>query len=157
MITMQEKAAALAKIAAIHDGVITPDDVVAEAKNPKHVLHPIFEWDDRIAAHERRLDVARHLIASIEVIIETEDVTISAISYVRDVRKRRGEQGYTSVDALSRRREDAQATIMIELERIVGGVERARLVAGSLGLASYFEEILTQALAARMRIQRRKK
>jgi hypothetical protein len=157
MITMGQKAVALKKIADAHDGILTPDDVVAEAKNPKHVLHPVFEWDDQIAAHERRLDVARHLIASVEVIIETEDVTVSAISYVRDVRKSRGEQGYVAVDSLAKRREDAQLTISIELERIIGGIERTRLVAGSLGLAAYFETMLQNAIAARMRIQRRKK
>jgi hypothetical protein len=154
---MRQKAEALRRIADVHDGVLTPDDVVAEAKNPKHPLHQCFPWDDQIAAHERRLDVARHLIASVEVIVETEDVVVTGISYIHDVRKGRKTQGYITLDALSKRRDDARTSVELELEAIIGRIERARLISGGLGLANYFEAMLANAIQAKIRVQRKKK
>jgi hypothetical protein len=157
MFTAQQKKAAIDEIARANGGVVTPEAVVQTAKNPKHVLYEAFDWDDKRAAHKQRLDVARDLIASVEVVIEIEDVFVTAISYVRDARKDRREQGYVSIDALAKRREDSQATLLLELERIEGSIERARLIAGSLGLSSYFEAMLRNATEAKIRVQRRKK
>jgi hypothetical protein len=41
---------------------LTPKAVVNEARNPKNVLHPCFEWDNRKAGEEYRLWQARQLI-----------------------------------------------------------------------------------------------
>jgi hypothetical protein len=47
-----------------------PSDVVDIAKDPQNALHDFFTWDDSEAARLRRLDEARYLIRSIEVIYE---------------------------------------------------------------------------------------
>lgn len=156
MITMKQRAAALEAIAKANGGVLTPDAVVQAASNPKHVLHGDFDWDDAVAAHKQRLNTARQLITSIRVVIEIEEVPISAISYVRDCRQGRKSQGYINVDALAKRKEDARATVMLELERIIGVIERSRSIAASLGLSAQFEIMLKEALSAKMRIQRGK-
>ncbi len=52
------------------DGKIETLLVVNEAKKKRSPLHGAFQWDDSLAAHEYRLDQARHLIRSIEIIIE---------------------------------------------------------------------------------------
>ncbi|MCM0751538.1 hypothetical protein DEA98_10040 [Brucella pseudogrignonensis] len=49
------------------DGKLTPDDVVADARNPNSPLHSFFEWDDSAAAHEHRLRQARQLIRTVVV------------------------------------------------------------------------------------------
>jgi hypothetical protein len=152
MLTMQQKKEAIDGIAKANGGVVTPEAVVEAAKNPRHILHEVFDWNDQTAAHQHRLNAARQLISSIEVIVETDDVTVTAISYIRDIRKGRKEQGYVSVDALGKRKADAKATLSLELERIIGSIERSRLIAGSLGLAPFFETMLQQALAAKIRI-----
>ena len=43
-------------------GVLSPEVVLREARSPKHPLHRYFEWDNRKAAHEHRLQQAYQLI-----------------------------------------------------------------------------------------------
>jgi hypothetical protein len=153
LITQTEKQEAIGAIAQANDGVVTPYAVVEAAKNPKHILHECFDWDDTSAAYKYRLDTARHLIASIEVLVEYEDRTVTAISYVHDVRQGRREQGYVGINSLIKRREDAQQTLLVEIERITASVSRARSIALGLALETYFEAILTNALTAKMKIK----
>lgn len=58
---------ALEAIADMRGGELTPSDVVDAARDKAHVLHPNFEWDDRMAAEKFRLDQARGIIRSIVV------------------------------------------------------------------------------------------
>lgn len=44
------------------DGTLSPERVVAFARDPKTALHDQFEWDDSAAAHEFRLQQARAVI-----------------------------------------------------------------------------------------------
>lgn len=50
------------------DGNITPEAVVDEAISPESAMHSEFEWNDNEAAKQYRLDQARSLIRSIEVV-----------------------------------------------------------------------------------------
>ena len=43
-------------------GAINPEVIVREASSSKHPLHRYFEWDDRKAAHEHRLQQAYQMI-----------------------------------------------------------------------------------------------
>ena len=52
-------------------GKLTAPDVVEEARPPKSVLHQYFEWDNKNAAEQWRIEQARHLVASI-VTVETD-------------------------------------------------------------------------------------
>lgn len=58
---------ALIKIANSAGGRLTPKAVVESAREPKHVLHRHFDWDDATAASKWRLDQARTLIRAIRV------------------------------------------------------------------------------------------
>jgi hypothetical protein len=157
MITAQQKKAAIDAIAKANGGIVTPDAVIEAAKKESHVLHQCFIWDDQRAAYKQRLDTARDLISSVSVVIEVDDVTVSAISYVHDVRKGRSAQGYVSIDALARRRADAQETMALELERIEAGIKRARSIANGLALGEFLEAALANIVQAKIKIQRRKK
>jgi hypothetical protein len=53
-------------------GKIETERVVSQAGDPRSVLHPAFEWNDAVAAHQHRLNEARHLVRAITV-QETED------------------------------------------------------------------------------------
>lgn len=64
-------------------GKLTPSLVVQEASDPEHPLHDRFVWDDATAAHRYRLDQARHLIISVEVMRESVgDETVLVRAYV---------------------------------------------------------------------------
>ena len=48
-------------------------DVVSDARNKHSPLHDAFEWDDKKAAHEHRLNTARTIIRSIVVTDNGDD------------------------------------------------------------------------------------
>lgn len=49
------------------------ENVVFEAADEDSVLHPHFEWNDEIAAHNWRLDQAQYLIRHLDVVISKQD------------------------------------------------------------------------------------
>lgn len=49
-------------------GALRSDAVVDEATPQDAPLHPFFEWDDAVAAREQRLEQARRLVRSIEIV-----------------------------------------------------------------------------------------
>lgn len=63
----QKVGEALEEVRLKHEGFLDEKDVVAEASNRSSALHPYFEWNDKRAANEYRLDQARDLIRSIVV------------------------------------------------------------------------------------------
>jgi len=58
------------KIKAKNGNKLTAGIVVIEARKSRSVLHKSFEWDDAIAAEEHRLEQARKMLRSIEVVYE---------------------------------------------------------------------------------------
>jgi hypothetical protein len=60
----------LAKLTNENKGHLTPQNVVAEARDIKSPLHKHFEWDDIKAADAFRLDQAREIIRVVRVIDE---------------------------------------------------------------------------------------
>lgn len=76
---------ALEAISAKAGGHLTPPDIVETARNPRHVLHKHFEWDDQVAAESYRLDQARSLVQCIHVEAgETESGVARAYLSVRE-------------------------------------------------------------------------
>tara|TARA_Y100000310_G_scaffold74364_2_gene70543 strand:+ start:782 stop:1288 length:507 start_codon:yes stop_codon:yes gene_type:complete len=57
----------LDRVRLANGGQLTPERVVGEAAKKRSPLHPHFEWDDKIAAHEHRLDQARYIIRMVAV------------------------------------------------------------------------------------------
>lgn len=55
------------------DGILTPDAVVVDAQAKTSPLHPHFEWDNKAAAHQYRLDQARELIRLRSIDLERPD------------------------------------------------------------------------------------
>jgi hypothetical protein len=49
-------------------GRLTPENVVADAKPKNALLHPCFEWNNNKAAEQYRLEQARLLMRSIEIV-----------------------------------------------------------------------------------------
>jgi hypothetical protein len=77
-------------------GTLTAELVVDDARNPKAVLHPAFEWRDEVAAEEFRKEQARSLIRSVVVVPNdaSEDTPlVRAFVVVGDV----GDLSYTSM------------------------------------------------------------
>lgn len=60
------------------DGLLLPADVVQEARNPNHVLHSDFLWDDSAAAEQHRLSQARRLIRVFVTTVPNVDKPVRA-------------------------------------------------------------------------------
>jgi len=133
--------ARLARIEEKHGGVLRPDDVIKDARNPKSPLHDQCEWDDTAAARKYRQDQARTLIRTVRVVVEVNRREISTPRYVRDPGV--GEaQGYTDVMKLKGEDELARDALAAEVVRIRAFIERTRSIAIVLGLEERLEELL---------------
>jgi hypothetical protein len=74
-------------------GPLTADRVLSEAMNARSPLHRYFEWDDGKAAHQFRLEQARRLVRSIEIVLEDakgKQVPMKAYYSVKDSEGQRG-------------------------------------------------------------------
>jgi len=56
------------KIRKANGGKLTPEAVVAKAKSPRNVLHKAFEWNDTTAGPLYRLEQARGMIRSFQIV-----------------------------------------------------------------------------------------
>lgn len=52
---------------------ITPESILARAKDPESALHPLFTWDNDEAATKYRLWEARQLVNRLRLVVETPD------------------------------------------------------------------------------------
>ena len=55
------------------DGSLTPEAVVKDARKKDSPLHPFFEWDNEAAAAAHRIEQARYLIRSVDIVITQDD------------------------------------------------------------------------------------
>lgn len=100
-----------------------PSDVVEAARSPKSPMHAQFEWDDSKAAEAHRLEQARYLIRSIEVVyseVGGGEVAAKAFHVVQGEKSR----SYAPVFV---ERQQSQISEVVERERAVLAGCRARL------------------------------
>lgn len=123
----------LEMLAASNGGNLTPDVVVADAKDPKSPLHDQFTWDVKKAAAEHWIHQARELIRSVRIEVRTETHVIRAPRYVHDPKAGR-EQGYAELTTMRSSKDIAREALQHELDRALAALERAQEVATVLGL-----------------------
>lgn len=90
----------LERIRCENDDQLRPDDVVYEADDEQSPLHPHFEWDDGIAAHEYRKSTARRLMRSVVIAPEKTENNKEITPVYINVRKD-GEQYYQNIESAS--------------------------------------------------------
>jgi hypothetical protein len=125
---------ALDQIRVRSGGQLHPQNVVEDARDPKSLLHPHFEWDDKKAAELHRVDQARALIRSIRV-VDDDDIPRPAFLSIRaddGIGYRAYQEVLTSSDLRQRLLEqatrdlDAWTARYRELREIVELVQPAR-------------------------------
>lgn len=137
--------ARLERIRARNKGILTPDDVVMDARDESSPLHAFFTWDDTEAAHQFRLDQARTLIRNVKVEVTTTTNRVAAPYYIRDPRVLPSQQGYGSVAEIRDESNVAADALRYEFDRVIGSLERAVSIADALGMADRVDEFLQQA------------
>lgn len=90
----------LEKLTVKNDNQLEPAIVVKDAKRKRSPLHDYFEWDDSKAAHAHRLERARHLIRSVEVVIKREGKEYQTRAFHSVIIKRNShtERAYAEVE-----------------------------------------------------------
>jgi hypothetical protein len=139
MLSPEEKRSEIEKIAQQHGGIASPEALVEAARDPEHPLHVCFNWDDASEAHRARLSRARALIREVRIHIRIENRTVSSICYVRSPNAGPREQGYGAIVSVAREEKDAKTVLETEIGRVQSAIDRARLIADSLGLTDLFE------------------
>ena len=132
------------------DGNLTPEALVADARNKKSPLHDAFEWDDGIAAQHWRLEQARALIRAMTFVTRSNDRVIVAPFYVKNPDTR---TGYTSVTRLATDEDRARRAMVDECTRVRGMLERARSVAKALHLEGELDGLLAGVAELRKRAE----
>lgn len=82
----------LERISARNGGILKPEDIVNDARNPKSPLHKRFDWNNTKAAYEWRLLQARNLIRVVVQIIPngTSEPSRVWVSLMQDQNKKGG-------------------------------------------------------------------
>jgi len=120
----EEIRAALLSISAQHHGVLNPHDVVKVARDPKHLLHDRFEWDDSTAAEAYRLAQASSLIRRVRLTVmrstgPDREITVSTTrQYQSRPSMRTKTGGYEPIDQLladDDKRRELLAQVLSEL------------------------------------------
>lgn len=143
MATQQEIRNALLACAGA-TGSIDPHDVVYAAQDPDNALHNQFPWDDAVAAHAHRVDIARRLIAryiTVTVIRPAQRVVTPV--YVRSPTVVARQASYDDIREMDQ--VNADRVIDYELKRIAAAVARIR------GIASVHNETFPGIYAAMAR------
>lgn len=143
----------LEHIASLHGGRITPDLVIKDAKSKDSPLHSLFEWDKSKAAHQHWLDTARSIIASVEVRVTTEHITVRTPIYVRDPSAAAGTQGYIAVSRLRSEPDLAREALVAEFQHAADLLRRARHLAIALSVEDDVDEIVEQVVDLRERVR----
>lgn len=153
MTTAKDRAAIeahLNNMAQSNNGEITPDMVWDDAQNPNSPLrlHPSFEWNEKAGWRKHNLQVARNLIASVDIVWQVNKVEIKLPRYTKDPNLPRKTQGYMDVTQVKQRNDEdlARQIISQELGRTRQALERAQ------GYASYFDDMETEIKSLTKRI-----
>jgi len=117
-------------------------------------MHLDFEWDDRKAGHQHRIDQARRYIHEVRIQIETSTKKVIAPGYIRD-RDVAPAQGYRSTLRLQSDRDAARNSLLDETIRLQAILERVREIAAALELEDELDLALTAIKELEGRIRRR--
>jgi hypothetical protein len=120
-------------------GRITPDIVIADAKQENSPLHSQFNWDVNQAAMQAWRETARRIIRGVRILVTYETVSFSPKGkilpeFVRSPDVGGNQQGYARAADLRNDRDRAISALMMEIDRADAAINRARGVAEVLGL-----------------------
>ena len=146
---------------AVHDSLremadqnqLSPRNVVDQAREETNVLHPLFEWDDNIAADHHRLDQARRLISSFEVIVTRGENRYRVQEFIEDIRKPEDKQGYVRLESIVDDRQAARDFIEREMRLAQNYTQKCVDFANVLGLRQRVETIVEHIDGLRNDIQ----
>lgn len=145
---------------------ITAEAIVAAAADPKHPVNAAakpemklsseFEWDDKKAAYNNRLERARDLIQRVPIYNRVVTRGQAKVPYyVRDPYAGRTDQGYICLGSVGEASEEARLILAGELDRVISLMRRADGVSDKLkipGVNGKIKKVLKLVTAIRKRL-----
>lgn len=130
--------AAIVERIADERGVCTPKALLEASRDEESPLHPLFEWDDKVAAEKHRLDHARRLIRCVRFITEGRDgpVEIPRFHHV----KLRPQAGYVPFERVVNDRNLATEVLRTGMQRLAVWRQQYAALSSVLG-DGVFKEI----------------
>ena len=122
-------------------GVVTPQLVVNEARDPTHPLHNEFDWDDASAANQHRLAVARALLRQIEYI--GRDIVgrpVQAVGYVHEPGVK--SQSYVPLSGIAKSRAKSVDLLNQEVAQCEAMIHRAQRIADVIHMRAELDVLL---------------
>ncbi len=141
----------LEALARANGGRLTPEHVVADARDKLSPLHVHFEWDTKKAAQLYWLEQARQLIRSVRVEVVTESKTVTCVAFVRDPSAAGDQQGYVPISRLQTDKEFARTALVSEFSRVGDMLRRARELAAALDAQADVDDLLERVTGLRRR------
>lgn len=132
------------------NGAITPEIVLADARQATSPLHSLYDWDVEKAAHQHWLDRSREIIRLVSVVETTTEAVIKLPRYWRDPTAPAQEQGYTTIGTLRLDPTLARRALITEFERITSAFRRAQKLAIGLDCEDAISELLERVAGLRL-------
>ena len=114
----------LRSIAAKHEGRLYAEEVVKAARAQSSPLHDKFTWNDDEAAHQFRLEQARHLIRTTVQYIEVDGSPRPVNVFVSLSSDRDNGGGYRELQTVLRRKEHRDVLLADALKEMKSFVDR---------------------------------
>lgn len=144
----------MADIERENGGRLTPDAVIADARDKDSPLHMLFEWNVKKAAMRHWIDRAREIITSVQVMTRTDRTVVTSVYYVRDPHANFSGQGYVSIDTLRTDQDMAREAICNEFSRVGAMLHRARSLALALGIEGEVNDVISRVENLRRKASR---
>ena len=151
----QAMAERLERIRLRNAGILKPDDVIKDARDPKSPLHDYpgwGGWDDEKAAMEHYRTVARRIISGVYIEQKTETRIVSVPRYVRDPASEPEEQGYAETLTIKDDKELSKELLREEFQRVRALLERACDIADVIGLGGELKDLLKRVLVMQQKV-----
>lgn len=118
----------LERIRKENGGVLTPQLVLNEAKDKNNLLHDYFEWDNTVAADKFRINLARHLINHIEIVIVSNGTE-------------KQQRAYLNVTKANENNDEEVQRVYVTIEKALSEPElRKQVLANALREAEFWKE-----------------
>lgn len=144
-VSAQKAGDELARIEAKHGG-LKPSIVVQESRPETAVLHPVFEWDDQVAAEKYRNVQAGQIIRSVRVVHESpsgvKERTPAYVSVVRVVDEDMAHREYVSTSRAMENDEWRRGVMSEALDQLRGFARRYKQLGDLAGLTEEVEAII---------------
>lgn len=80
-------------------GVLSAENILSESRNDNAILHPLFEWQEDVAAEKYRMQQARFILNNIHIkVIKNGNSLLIPVYEVVTINK---ERGYRSINVMT--------------------------------------------------------